>query len=62
VVKVAVVSPLIAVSELQGAALSLVIGNVGMCRIVRRSRRSMACRDYKRPGEEEPRLFFFSRA
>jgi hypothetical protein len=36
VVKVAIVSPFVAVSELQGAALSLVGGRVGMCEIVRK--------------------------
>ena len=36
VVKVAVVSPFVAVSELQGAALSLVAGRVGVRRIVRK--------------------------
>jgi hypothetical protein len=58
VVKVAVVSPFVAVSELQGAALSLVAGNVGMRRIIRKVEaleRRVATTSVS--GEEEPRLF-----
>src|SRR4029077_6110335 len=36
VIKVAIVSPFVAVGELQGAALSLVAGRVGVCGIVRK--------------------------
>jgi hypothetical protein len=58
VVKVAVFLPLVAVGELQGAAVSLVGGRLGVRRIVRKvEARQWGVAGAGVSGEEEPRLF-----
>jgi hypothetical protein len=61
VIKVAVVSPCVAVVELQSAALSLVAGRIRMRRIIRKGKVEAVQRRVAGAGvsgEQEPRLFF----
>jgi|SRR5580704_6987819 hypothetical protein len=65
VVKVAIVSPFIAVGELQSAALSLVAGRIRMRRIIGKGKVEAVQRcvtGASVAGEEEPGLFFCARA
>jgi hypothetical protein len=65
VVKAAVVSPFVAVVELQSAALSLVAGRIRVRRIIRKGKVEAVQRcvaGASVAGEEEPGLFFCARA